>query len=116
VGRQFGKIAARVFGIGAFERLIKQRRTPVVSLRLPWRDPETQERGHATARVHHCSQQASASPGPYESFVAAFRQGLNELAFIEGRNLTIDYRWAEGQFDRLPALAPDPKRPVAVMF
>ena len=39
--------------------------------------------------------------------VAAVRQGLRELGFIEGQNLAIEYRWAEDQFDRLPALADD---------
>jgi putative ABC transport system substrate-binding protein len=48
---------------------------------------------------------SSRSPGESAGVVAAFRQGLNETGFVEGQNLTIAFRWAEGRYDRLPALA-----------
>jgi putative ABC transport system substrate-binding protein len=47
----------------------------------------------------------AGSPGPLAHLTAVFRQGLAEAGYVEGRNLAIEYRWAEGQYDRLPAMA-----------
>src|SRR5262249_18093520 len=48
---------------------------------------------------------SSRSPGESAQLVAAFRQGLKETDYLEGRNVHISFRWAEGRYDRLPELA-----------
>jgi putative ABC transport system substrate-binding protein len=50
---------------------------------------------------------SSRSPGESDHLVAAFRRGLKEIGFVEGENVLIAFRWAEGRYDRLPALAAD---------
>ncbi len=48
---------------------------------------------------------SSRSPGESAGVVAGFRQGLGESGFVEGQNVVIAFRWAEGHYDRLPVLA-----------
>ena len=58
----------------------------------------------------------SSSADEYAPFLTAFAVGLNEVGFVEGRNVAIKYRWADGRYDRLPALATELVRaPVTVL-
>src|SRR5215510_8335840 len=47
----------------------------------------------------------AASASSYAPFVEAFREGIHDRGYVEGKNVAVEYRWAEGKYDRLPDLA-----------
>jgi putative tryptophan/tyrosine transport system substrate-binding protein len=62
---------------------------------------------HAETTMPVIGMLGSTSSGPSERLVAAFRNGLREVGYIEGQNVSIEYRWADGRYDRLSGLAED---------
>jgi putative ABC transport system substrate-binding protein len=62
---------------------------------------------HAETKVPVIGMLGSTSSGPSERLVAAFRNGLRDAGYIEGQNVTVEYRWADGRYDRLTGLAED---------
>src|SRR5262245_58819458 len=62
---------------------------------------EAQPPGPKAARIGYLSSYSASTGQAHE----AFRQGLRDLGYVEGRNLTVEYRWADGNYERLPGLA-----------
>src|SRR5262245_28085293 len=61
--------------------------------------------GQQAARIPKIGVLSADSPADSGNLVEAFREGLHELGYVEGRNIVIAYRWANGRFDQLPRLA-----------
>jgi putative tryptophan/tyrosine transport system substrate-binding protein len=83
-------------------RIIALLTTFILGLLMAPLATEAQPAGQAPARIGFIS---NADPQLAAPFIEAFRQGLRDLGWIEGQNVSIEYRWAEGKADRYPGLA-----------
>ena len=88
---------------GKFGRIGRRDVLALLAGAAAWTSPSHAQRSAIPVIGYLCPE----SPGLFASRLKAFHEGLGEIGFIEGRNVAIDYQWAEGQYKRLPALAAD---------
>jgi putative ABC transport system substrate-binding protein len=81
------------------------RRKLIIALLASWLGVPLASFGQQPAKVARIGFLEASSPSAIAARIEAFRQGLRELGYVEGKNVVIEYRYAEGNFDRLPALA-----------
>ena len=87
----------------AFDRIRRRDFLALLGGASTWTYPSRAQRQAMPVIGYLCPE----SPGPFASRLKAFHEGLGETGFVEGRDVAIDYQWAEGQYKRLPALAAD---------
>lgn len=81
------------------------RRRLLTGFVLAWAPLGAAAQEYKAGKVYRIAFLGSTSPSGYASQVAAFRGGLRDFGYREGRNLVIDFRWALGHYERLPKLA-----------
>ena len=86
-----------------FDRIKRRDFLALLGGAATWASPSHAQRPALPVIGYLCPE----SPGLFASRLKAFHEGLGESGYVEGRNVAIDYRWAEGQYKRLPALAAD---------
>jgi putative tryptophan/tyrosine transport system substrate-binding protein len=87
----------------AFDRIRRRDFLALLGGAATWTSPSRAQRRAMPVIGYLCPE----SPGPFASRLKAFHEGLGQAGLIEGRDVAIDYQWAEGQYKRLPALAAD---------
>jgi putative ABC transport system substrate-binding protein len=86
-----------------FEKISRRRYLALLAGAVTWTFPSHAQRSAMPVIGYLCPE----SPGLFASRLKAFHEGLSEVGYVEGRNVAINYQWAEGQYKRLPALAAD---------
>jgi putative ABC transport system substrate-binding protein len=89
--------------VGTFDRIRRREFLALLGGAVTWAFPSHAQRGAMPVIGYLCPE----SPGPFASRLKAFHEGLGETGFVEGQHVEIIYQWAQGQYERLPALAAD---------
>ena len=103
VGANMANTGFKAAGYRTFDRIRRRDFLALLGGAATWTFPARAQRPAMPVIGYLCPE----SPGLFASRLKAFHEGLGESGYVEGRNVQIDYQWAEGQYKRLPALAAD---------